>query len=164
MTMRLYVPATLSELDTVSSGKIDFQPRRAHAATAALIAEMAKLDVHDLEEVEYAAQLAAADDSLMLIASNPQEPWQRMVISVDLPESAVSAATGTDEDGTQLPASTVDIIEAVTQIPIVCVHVDEPEVATSIQGVLEGDEEAMESLAEADLLWYDVTELHQIPR
>ena len=30
--------------------------------------------------------------------------------------------------------------------------------------VLAGDEQAMEDLSEADLLWYDVTELHQIPR
>lgn len=164
MTMRLYVPATLSELETVSGGKIDFQPRRAHAATAQLIAEMAKFDVTDLEEIEYAAQLAAADDSLLLIASNPQETWQRMVISVDLPDNVVALATGTDEDGMDFPTSAVDITEAVHQIPIVCVHVDEPAVATSIQGVLEGDEQAMEDLTEADLLWYDVTELHQIPR
>lgn len=164
MTMRLYVPATLSELETVSGGKIDFQPRRAHAATAALIAEMAELEVTDLEEVEYAAQLCAADDSLMLIASNPQESWQRMVISVDLPDNVVTPAKGTDEDGTEFPASAVDITEAVRHVPIVCVHVDEPEAATSIQGVLEGDEQAMEDLSEADLLWYDVTELHQIPR
>lgn len=162
--MRLYVPATLSELDSVTGGKIDFLPRRAHAATPQLIAQMAAHDVTDIEEVEYTAQLAAADDSLMLIAQRPDEPWLRLVISVDLPESSVTPATGLDEDGAQLPSSAVDIIEPVAQVPIACVHVDEPEAAADIQGVLQGSEEAMESLSNRDLLWYDVTELHQIPR
>lgn len=162
--MRLYVPATLSDLDTVTGGKIDFQPRRAHAATPSLIAELAEHDITDIEEVEYAAQLAAADDSLMLIAERPTEHWLRLVISVDLPDSAVTPATGSDPDGVPYPASAVDITEAVNQVPIVCVHVDEPEAANDIQGVLQGDEDAMESLSNRDLLWYDVTELHQIPR
>lgn len=164
MTMRLYVPATLSELDSVSGGKIDFQPRRAHTATKQLIAEMAEHDVTDLEEVEYIAQLAAADDSLMLVAQNPHEPWLRLVISVDVPDGAVTPAQGTDEDGHELPSSAVDINQSLPGIPVVCVHVDEMEAAQDIQGVLEGDEAAMERLSERDLLWYDVTELPQIPR
>lgn len=162
--MRLYVPATLSELDSVSGGKINFQPRRAHTATQQLIAELAEHDVSDLEEVEYVAQLAAADDSLMLVAQNPHEPWLRLVISVDVPDAAVARAEGTDEDGYALPASAVDINQDLSGIPVVCVHVDEPEAAQDVQGVLEGDESAMQRLSNRDLLWYDVTELPQIPR
>jgi hypothetical protein len=46
----------------------------------------------------------------------------------------------------------------------VCVHVDEPEAAGDIQGVLEGKEEAIIALGERDLLWYDVSELGMISR
>lgn len=164
MFMRLYVPATLTELETVSAGKIDFNPRRAHTATPKLIAELAEHDITDLEEVEYVAQLAAADDSLLLIAANPAEAWQRLVISVDVPDSAVDLDPAPAEDEDDLPASAVDITESLTGVEIVCVHVDEPEAAADIQAMLEGSDEAMEALTERDLLWYDVTELPQIPR
>lgn len=158
--MRLYVPATLNELDSVSGTSISLAPRRAHTATAALVKAYEAEGITDIEEVEFGAFMAAADDSLMLIAEQPDVPWKRFIISLDVPDSAVKAAPTDDET----PVSAVDIVEPVGPLKIVCVHVDEPEAAGDIQGVFEGKEDAIVSLNERDLLWYDVTELADIPR
>jgi len=164
--MRIYVPATLNELDAVRQGRIDLEARRAHAATRALVAEYESQGVTDIEEVEYGAHLAAAADSLMLIAQNPEVPWLRLIISVDVPEAAVRPAvaeSGTSDDE-ELPASAVDIVEPLAAVHIACVHVDEPEAAGDIQGVFEGKETAIEALYERELLWYDTSEIGDIPR
>lgn len=158
--MRLYVPATLAELDSVTGNKIDLSPRRAHAATSALVKAYEAEGVTDIEEVEYGAFMAAADDSLMLIAQQPEVPWKRFIISVDVPESAVKLAEVDEET----PVSAVDIVKELGTTTIVCVHVDEPEAAEDIQGVFQGNDDAIISLNERDLLWYDNTELGDVPR
>lgn len=158
--MRLYVPATLNELDSVSGTSMSFEPRRAHTATAALVKAYEAEGISDIEEVEFGAFMAAADDSLMLIAEQPDVPWKRFIISVDVPDAAVKAAPRDDET----PISAVDIVENVGPLKIVCVHVDEPDAAGDVQGVFEGKEEAIIALNERDLLWYDASELSAIPR
>ncbi len=158
--MRLYVPATLSELDEVKGNKINLTPRRAHTATEALIRQYAVEDITDIEEVEYGAFMAAADDSLMLIAAAPNEQWTRVIISVDVPDAAVAPVEAAPDEA----LSAVDITQDLGPTKIVCVHVDEPEAAGDIQGVLEGKETAIIALGERDLLWYDVSELGMIPR
>ena len=166
--MRLYVPSTLAELDALTTTTITLEPRRAHTATPALVAELADEGIDDLEEVEYLAQLAAADDSLVAIASAPDVPWLRVVISVDVPDAVVRpllAGGGTnDSDDDDLAPSAVEITERVPGVKIVCVHVDEPDAAADIEAVMGGDDDAIERLADRDLLWYDATELAAIPR
>ncbi|WP_435300564.1 DUF6912 family protein [Timonella sp. A28] len=158
--MRLYVPATLDELDSVQGSVIDLEPRRAHAATPALIAEYEAEGITDLEEVEYGAHLAAADDSLMLIAQRPDVPWQRVVLSVDVPDNAVEHVPAAAETS----VSAVDIATALAGVSIVCIHIDEPEAADDIQGVFEGKDDALARLAERDLLWYDSSEIGLITK
>lgn len=160
--MRLYVPSTLAELDALTTATMTLSPRRAHAATPALVAELADEEIDDLEEVEYVAQLAAADDSLVAIASSPSVPWLRVVISVDVPDSAVRPVPAGEDD--DLAPSAVEIATQVTGVKIVCVHVDEPEAAADIEAVMGGDDDAIERLADRDLLWYDATEIAAIPR
>lgn len=163
--MRLYLPATLDELDSLDGGTMTVEPRRAHAATQALVAALADEDVDDIEEVEFAAQLAAADDSVVLIAGKPSVAWLRVVLSVDVPDSAVVPASPTaDEDPEDVPLSAVDVTERLTGVAVVCAHVDEPEAAADVQAVLGGDEDAMERLVDRDLLWYDASELGDVPR
>lgn len=163
--MRLYLPATLDELDALRGGRLDLQPRRAHAATPALVRALADEGVEDLEEVEYLAQMFAADDSLVTIAGAPSVPWLRLVLSVDVPDGAVGPVSGgRDSADDEPPLSAVEIREAVTGVLVVCAHVDEPEAATDVQAVMAGDEAAMERLTERDLLWYDTSELGSIPR
>lgn len=156
--MRIYLPATLDELDPADGGSVSgpFAPRRAHAVTPAL---RAALPEEDEEGLEFAAQLAAADDSLLRVAARPGVPDLRIVLAADVPDAAVTPATSADD-----APSGVDVAVEVTLREVACAHVDEPEAAVDVRAALTGDEDAVERLAERDLLWYDVSELGAIPR
>ncbi|ROS31169.1 hypothetical protein [Cellulomonas sp. PhB150] len=150
--MRIYLPATLDELDAS-----ELPPRRGHAVTAAL---RAALPDEDDEGLEFAAQLMAADDSLDLIRASEAAPRLRLVVSVDLPDARVT----TVEDAEDGAPSLVEIVGTVAAADIACVHVDEPGAAADVGATVAGDDEAGERLDDADLLWYDASELAAIPR
>ncbi|GCE75088.1 DUF6912 family protein [Cellulomonas biazotea] len=148
--MRVYLPVTLDEILG------PFAARPAHAVTPAL---RAVLPDEDEETLEFAAQLAAADDALNLLAEHADAPRLRVVVSVDVPESAVG---GVSDDA--LSPSTVELLVAVGREDIACAHVDEPAARADVEAALAGDEAALERLEERDLLWYDVSELGSVPR
>lgn len=184
--MRIYVPATLDELDAVThapdAARWTVAPRRAHAVTAEL--EQA-LPEEDAEGLEYVALLNAADDSLALVAGRPAAPHQRVVVTVEVPDAAVAPpgdpAPGDDDEPV---ASEVQVTRTVDDVAIVCVHVDEAEAAADIADVLaaadeESDSEdvaevgeesdtalddALQRVTDRDLLWYDWSELRDVPR
>ncbi|KQY47537.1 hypothetical protein [Cellulomonas sp. Root137] len=151
--MRIYLPASLDQLDPAVG---PLAARRAHAVTPAL---RAMFPDEDDEGLEYAAQLAAADDSLELLGGTPGAPQLRLVVSVDVPDGAVLAVA----DGDDVP-SAVDLTREVPQSDVICVHVDEPGAAPDVVLAAAGDEAAVDRLDERDLLWYDASELAAIPR
>ncbi|MEG3616494.1 DUF6912 family protein [Isoptericola haloaureus] len=164
--MRIYVPATLDELDTAVVGRVTrwpVGPRGAHAVTGALAAELADADD---EGREYAAFLAAADDSLSLIAARPGAAPVRVVVSADVEDDVVAdgAAGGA--------TSAVQVLRDLPDVPLAAVHVDEPAAAEDVRAVLaavdaDDDEalaDAVQRVTDRDLLWYDPSEVHQIPR
>ncbi len=113
--------------------------------------------------------LAAADDSLALVAAGRGAVPLRTVVSVDVPEGVVTpVATAPDAAESAVEVATVAGVE------IVAVHVDEPEAAADVRAVLAaadgGDEQddaldaALERVTDRDLLWYDPTEIPRIPR
>jgi hypothetical protein len=167
--MRIYVPATVDELDsatvTATAASWTVTPRGAHAVTGALMAEMPH---DDAEEREYAAFLAAAHDSLALVAARPGVPPLRVVVSLEVPEVAVSLDGGDLPSGDAAP-SAVQLTQELT-VPIVAVHADEPEAAADVRAVIETADdhvaldEALQRVTDRDLLWYDATEVHAIPR
>jgi len=176
--MRIYVPATLDELEgaavAAAGVRWDVPARRAHAVTPALARE---LPDEDDESREYEAFLAAADDSLALVAARRAAVPLRVVVSLDVPDTEVTVVDGADEP------SAVDV-SALTGVAVVAVHVDEPEAADDVRAVLaaadeENDAEragdaaataeaaldaALQRVTDRDLLWYDPTEIPQIPR
>lgn len=187
--MRIYVPATLDELDavthTTSAARWTVAPRRAHAVTKEL---EAALPEEDAEGLEYLAALNAADDSLALIAGRPDAPHQRVIITVEVPDTVVGpASTSPDgdpsEDDDDPVASEIEVRSTVEDVAIVCVHVDEPDAASDIADVLaaadevsdaedlaevgeESDsalDEALQRVTDRDLLWYDWSEIKNIP-
>ncbi|WP_454852892.1 DUF6912 family protein [Promicromonospora soli] len=182
--MRIYVPATLDELDAVThttdAARWTVAPRRAHAVTKGL---EAALPDEDAEGQEYVAALNAADDSLALIAARPNAPHQRVVITLEVPDQTVTAASGGEDDDDPVP-SEVDVTTTVDDVAIVCVHVDELAAAADIADVLKaadeesdaeetakvGEEsetaldEALQRVTDRDLLWYDWTEIKNVPR
>jgi hypothetical protein len=151
--VRIYLPVTLLDVDPAgTSGSLDVA--RAHAVTTAL---RELFPDEDDEGLEYAAQLAAADDSLELVGETTDAPRLRAVLSADVDESTVTVL---DED---VP-SVVALSAPVPWSAVVCALVDEPAAADDVTAALTGDEEAVERLDDRDLLWYDATELHTIPR
>ncbi|MBD5786330.1 hypothetical protein IF650_09075 [Cellulosimicrobium terreum] len=177
--MRIYVPATLDELDGVTTApdaaRWTVTPRGAHAVTTALIRALPE---EDDEGLEFAAALEAADDSLALVANRSGAPRQRLVVTLEVPDTAVQVAAsgpvGGDPDDEPAP-SAVEVVRTVPDVPIVCVHVDEVEAAPDIAAVLasaDGDgpeadaalDAAIERVTERDLLWYDWSELSDVPR
>jgi len=169
--MRLYVPATLDELDsaTVTAGGASWTvpSRPAHAVTAAL--QAAEPD-EDEEGLEYLAFLAAADDSLLLVAESPSSSRLRVVVTVEVPDALVHPAR--DEGHV---ASQVCVHQDHPDTAIVAIHVDEPEAAVDVADVIqaaatdgpEGDaalQDAIQRVTDRDLLWYAPEELLLIPR
>jgi hypothetical protein len=151
--VRIYLPVTLLDVDSAgTSGTVDVT--RAHAVTTAL---RELFPEEDDEGLEYAAQLAAADDSLELVGDAPAAARLRVVLSADVDDAAVTAL----ED--EVP-SAVSLTSPVPWPAVVCALVDEPAAADDVAAALTGDEEAVERLDDRDLLWYDATELHTIPR
>ncbi len=151
--VRIYLPATLLDVDAASE-RPTVAARRAHAVTTAL---RELFPEEEDEGLEYAAQLAAADDSLELVGADADAPRLRVVLSADVDAGAV----------TPLDDEVPSAVEVTTPVPwsaVVCAHVDEPEAAADVAEALTGDEEAVERLDERDLLWYDATELDAIPR
>jgi hypothetical protein len=156
--VRLYLPATLDELDALRGGTPLAGPRRAHAVTSALVA---LLPDEDEEGVEFAAQLMAADDALVLLASRPDAPTLRLVVTVEVADDAVQDA---EPEGEDEAASLTTLVGVATLDDVVCAHVDEPVARDEVARALDGDDAALDALGERDLLWYDATELDRIPR
>ena len=151
--MRVYLPATLDELDHLD---VDTGPRRAHAVTAAL---RAALPDEDDEGWEFVAQLVAADDSLALLADRPAVPRMRLVLAADVPDESVVPDPDPDAEVTA-----VTVLSGVGPDAVVCAHVDEPSAAADVVAAVAGDDAAVQRLEDRDLLWYDVSEFGRIPR
>jgi hypothetical protein len=151
--MRLYLPATATDL----LQKDGLAPRWAHGLTAALRAE---LPDEDDEGLEMAATLAAADESVGLIAADGSVP-RRIVVVADVPDRAVEVPEVLGEE--QLPTA-VEVVSPVAWDLVVSVHVDEPAAAADVRAAAAGDDDALERAADRDLLWYDVVELDDLRR
>lgn len=166
--MRVYVPATLPMLiEAARSGRLPLAST-AHAVTPALREWYVQ---GDLEELEYAALMEAAEASLRLLAADPAAPPRRVVVAADVEVALATASPGRDDhaDGAR---SRVLLPGPVELRQVVSLHVDDgvaaDDVAAAI-GALDaadaGDEDArfaVESAEGHDLLWYDVAELDQL--
>ena len=189
--MRIYVPATLDELDaavsTRSATRWSITPREVHGVTKALVAE---LPDEDVEGREYQAFLDAAGGSAALLAARGDAPPLRVVVTVEVPDDVLAAPP----DDADAPASTLRLTVPAADVEIVCVHADEPAAAPDVRAVQraardgstteaapggepaaddDGDAAVTENgalldavlrLAERDLLWYDWSEVSSIPR
>jgi len=163
--MRVYLPSTLPALaDILAKGETGPAPARAFAVTPALREAYAS---GDNEELEYVALLAAARQSLRLLADDPRAPRRRVVLAADVPDGEVSWTAYDDE-----PA-TVTLGAAVPLTDLASGHIDaadaEPDVAAAaaaISAADAGDEDAAFTVDSADgheLAWYAVQELPDFP-
>jgi hypothetical protein len=162
---RVYLPVTLDELaDLRATGEIP-AGRRAHAVTPALREWYAG---SDSDELENAAFLDAERRSLRSLAAQPQARRLRVVLSADVPDSAVRPDGGpVDED-----RALVVVGAAVPLAAVASIHADEPaaepDVVAAVAALAQldaGDEDAqfvVDGAEGHDLLWFDVTELDDL--
>jgi hypothetical protein len=161
--VRVYLPSTVGMLSSVrSAGEVGPAPVTAFAVTPTLREWYAE---GDEEELEYAAFSEAARASLRLLDVDPTTPRRRVVLSADVPDSAVTPQPDLDR-------AVVRLADAVPLSAFAAVHVDgaeaEDDVAKAVAVVLEadlGDEDAqfvVDGAEGHELEWYDVTELDQI--
>ena len=150
--MRIYLPATAAHLRAAALGSSQ-EPLVAHAATPAL---GRALPEEDEEGLEVSASLCAADASLVLLAEPGAEGLadRRIVIVADVDAEYVRELA---VEGDVLPG-TVEVTGEIPWEDVAALLVDEAAAETDVRAARLGDEDAFERAAEADLLWYDVTE------
>ncbi|MGK4581090.1 DUF6912 family protein [Kitasatospora sp. HPMI-4] len=164
--MRVYVPTTLNGLAAAHQGGA-LDQSAAYAVTPAL-REWYVSD--DLEELEYAALNRAAQGSLRLLAADPQAPRRRVVVAVDLPDSAVAPFPG-DEYQDQASLGRVELLGPVRLAKAAAVHADvaDAEVVEDVAAAVEaiaaadkGDADAqftVDGAEDHDLLWFATQEI-----
>jgi hypothetical protein len=161
----VYLPATTTVLRTlVEEGRLP-EPHTAFAVTPQLRQYYALSDAEaDIEELEYAALLAAARASLRLIDVDPTAARRRVVIAADVPEESVRPVD--DEDtGPGAVRVTADIRIS----DVASAHIDgadaEDDVRAAVTVVLEADlgsEDAQFVVDQAEgheLAWYATQEI-----
>jgi hypothetical protein len=156
----VYLPATTTVLRTlVDQGALP-GPHTAFAVTPLLrrFYELSDAEA-DLEELEYAALLAAARASLRLIDIDPTAARRRVVVAADVPDSAVRPI---DDPDTDRGAARVETDIRVRDVA--SAHIDgadaEDDVRAAVNVVLEADlgsEDAQFVVDQAqghELAWY----------
>lgn len=146
--MRIYIPATAADL---SAPEISARP--AHAVTAQLARALPE---EDEEGLEMSASLCAADASLVLLAEPSADGAadRRIVIAADVDAEAVRELAIEPD---VLPG-TVELLGPVPWDDAAALLVDEERAEADVRAARTGDEEAFERAADADLLWFDVSE------
>ena len=113
MTVRVYVPATSSELARLVADRALAGPLPAHAVTDALVREWPEADD---EQREYAALMAAAAASRARRAEGDRP--RRHVVAADVEDAPAATGTGGAE------APTLVEVAGLTWAQVAAVHVD----------------------------------------
>ncbi|AXI77787.1 DUF6912 family protein [Peterkaempfera bronchialis] len=164
--MRVYVPTTLNGLAAAhAAGQLGPAPLRAYAVTPAL-REWYLSD--DIEELEYAALVRAAQSSLRLLAADAKAPRRRTVVALDVPDKAVLLDTGAEYQD-QASLGLVRLADPAVLAKAAAVHVDgadaEEDVAAAtaaVEAADRGDDDArftVDGAEDHELLWYATQEI-----
>jgi hypothetical protein len=168
--MRVYIPTTLPGLaEAHRAGELGPGPLDAYAVTPGL-REWYVSD--DIEELEYAALVRAAQASLRLLATDPWASRRRVVVAVDVPDTAAVADPDRSLDAAAL--GEVRIRAAVPLSKAAAVHIDsadaEPEIAAAADalGAADlGDDDArftVDGAEDHELMWYATQEIPHLIR
>ena len=166
--MRVYVPTTMNALARAQAeGALGPVPLRAYAVTPAL-REWYLSD--DIEELEYAALVRAAQSSLRLLAADDAAPRRRVVVAVDVPDQAVALRNDAEHaDPAALGAVTLSEAPALAKAAAVHADADDAEVredvtaaAAAVVAADAGDEDArfvVDGAEDHELLWFATQEI-----
>jgi hypothetical protein len=156
--MRVYVPTTMSGLATLLEEESVEVPV-AHAVTPALREWYVE---GDAEELEYAALTNAARASLHQLAADPAAPPRRVVLAVDVADSAARPAPDLERAAVRLagPIALRDVVSA---------HVDDADAIDDVRRAVaalpaadEGDEDAqflVDGAEDHELGWFAAQEI-----
>jgi hypothetical protein len=160
---RVYVPATMPQLAALRERGELAVPTEVHTVTPTLREWYAE---GDEEELEYVAFTRAAQGALRLLRHDPKAPRRRVVVSVDVPASAVRRV---DQD---LGSSLVGMTAAVPMSAVAAIHVDSRSAEADVKAAADVVEEAaagdpdaqftVDGAEDHELEWYDPSELETI--
>jgi hypothetical protein len=160
--VRVYVPATVPLLAMLKESGL-LAVTEGHTVTPGLREWYAE---GDEEELEYVAFTRAAQAALQLLRHDPKAPRRRVVVSADVPASALV------REDNELGSSTVTLPQPLSIKSIAAIHVDSADaaeqVAAAAEAVLEalaGDPDAqftVDGAEDHELEWYAVTELDEL--
>jgi hypothetical protein len=162
--VRVYLPATMPLVAALRDGdELGRASGPAHAVTPALREWYIE---GDEEELEYVAFNRAAQEALRLLRADPGAPRRRVVISADVPEKAVTAASQ------DLGTSEVRLGGPVPRSAIASFHIDERDAEAAVAAAADAVEEAaagdpdaqftVDSAEDHELLWYAPEELDDL--
>lgn len=165
--IRIYVPATLPMLAPLGDRHDLVAPTGTTLAAHTVTPSLREWHVEgDEEELEYVAFTRAAQTALRLLRLDPEAQPRRVVVSADVPASAVSIAVG------DLGSSLAELVVPLPYGSIAAVHVDgvgaEADViaaAAVVEEALTGDQDArftVDGAEDHELEWYDSTEIDQL--
>ena len=166
--MRVYVPTTMNALAKAQAeGTLGTAPLRAYAVTPAL-REWYLTD--DIEELEYAALVRAAQSSLRLLAADGSAPRRRVVLAVDVPDQAVALRNDAEHaDSAALGAVTLSEAPTLAKAAALHADADDAEVredvgaaAAAVGAADAGDEDArfvVDGAEDHELLWFATQEI-----
>ncbi|WP_042408894.1 DUF6912 family protein [Streptacidiphilus carbonis] len=166
--MRVYVPTTLHALAQAhADGGLGPLPLRAYAVTPAL-REWYLSD--DIEELEYAALVRAAQSSLRLLALDGAAPRRRVVVALDVPDRSVALQVDAEHaDAAALGAVTLSEAPPLARAAAVHADADDPDVRDSVAAAAvavaaadAGDEDArftVDGAEDHELLWFATQEI-----
>ncbi|HET6533317.1 MAG TPA: hypothetical protein VFH03_22245, partial [Actinoplanes sp.] len=151
--VRVYVPATVPLLAVLrADGQLGTGPRVAHAVTPALREWYAE---GDEEELEYVAFTRAAQAALQLLRHDPAAPRRRVVVSADVPSTALV------REDVELGSSAVRLPQPVTLKEVAAVHVDGTDATEAVGAAADVVEEALAGDPDAQFI-VDGAEDHQL--
>ncbi|WP_412747260.1 DUF6912 family protein [Krasilnikovia sp. MM14-A1004] len=146
-----------------ASGRLGDGPTVAHAVTPALREWYAE---GDEEELEYVAFTRAAQGALHLLRQDAQAPRRRVVVSADVPSTALV------REDVELGSSEVRLPQPVALADVAAIHVDGTEAVTEVAAAAEVVDEALAGDPDAqftvdgaedhELEWYAVSELDEL--
>jgi len=162
--VRIYLPVTMTQLRGLhENSRLTPSPLLAHAITADFVAATADIDD---EEREYVALMAAAHESLQLIAATGGEP-RRVVVSADVDDQYVHGRSGV--------ATAVEVSTEISLRQCSSVHIDEVGAQTAVaeavtglassfgsasaSGVDSGAADSIHELDDHELLWFATQEI-----
>jgi hypothetical protein len=163
--MRVYLATTLTALPGIlDAGEIAPAPLHGYAVTPALRESYAS---GDEEELEYVAMLAAARESLRLLAADKSAPRRRVVLAADVPDADATPVAYDDEPAAVLVGAAIPLPNVASG------HVDddaaEADVAAAAAASADADAGADDAQFTVDgaegheLGWYTTQELRHLP-